>query len=189
VLTTQYLIVALCTPTESCRAWSTVTRCSSGIEYKNHAVTAQSAWPCTVKSFQAGFTAPNERFSHELPPSHRATLCAAMTDRERERKSTLYIHTCIYMHICIYIYIYIYVYRCIYTPVFIQYIHVYVYTCICTSVFTPTNERLALARMNYHRATLFTSVDKHVSLPRINTCLMRNKPSQKSSRVHAAVCE
>jgi len=49
---TKYLTHTLCTPTESCRAWSTAPRCLSGIEYKNQDVTAGCAWPCRVTTFQ-----------------------------------------------------------------------------------------------------------------------------------------
>jgi len=59
-VTTKYLKLTLCTPTESCRAWSTAPRCSSGIEYKNQDVTAGCAWPCRVTKFQAFFTATDE---------------------------------------------------------------------------------------------------------------------------------
>ena len=60
---TKYLKLTLCTPTDSCRAWSTAPRCSSSIEYKNQDVTTGCAWPCRVTSFQAFFTATDERFS------------------------------------------------------------------------------------------------------------------------------
>ena len=46
--------------TESCRAWSTAPRCSSGIEYENQDVTAGCAWPCRVTTCQAFFTATDE---------------------------------------------------------------------------------------------------------------------------------
>ena len=56
----KYLKHTLCIPTESCRAWSTAQRCSSGIEYKNQDVTAGCTWPCRVRTFEAFSTASDK---------------------------------------------------------------------------------------------------------------------------------
>ena len=71
---TKYLKHTLCTPTESCHAWSTAPRCSSGIECNNQDVAAGCRWPCRVTTFQASSTASDKQqvlqtvdvFSHNV---------------------------------------------------------------------------------------------------------------------------
>ena len=80
-VTTKYLKLTLMTSTESCRAWSTAPRCTSGIEYKNHDFTAQCAWPCRVTTFQVVLTATDEPllYTYIFAPSplrsHRTPVC------------------------------------------------------------------------------------------------------------------
>ena len=75
-VTTKYLKLTLCTPTESCRAWSTAPRCWSGIEYKNQDVTAgcASAWPGIFGGYTEEWVGKNRKKCVPLV----TLLCVAM---------------------------------------------------------------------------------------------------------------